>query len=157
MNLTRSAWAGSQKFGTLLWSGDIYSSFRSFRMQIQAGLNAGMAGIAWWTSDIGGFWGGDPESEEFRELLVRWFQFGVFSPICRLHGHRRPSGTLPEVVDSGMFDFNTCGPNEVWSYGEKNYGILKELLMLRERMRPYVEETAAGASETGLPMLRTCS
>ena len=155
MNLTRSAWAGSQKFGTLLWSGDIYSSFRSFRMQIRAGLNAGMAGIAWWTSDIGGFWGGDPESEEFRELLVRWFQFGVFSPICRLHGHRRPSGTLPEVVDSGMFDFNTCGPNEVWSYGEKNYGILKELLMLRERMRPYVEETAAEASETGLPMLRT--
>ncbi len=97
----------------------------------------------------------NPESEEFRELLVRWFQFGVFSPICRLHGHRRPSGTLPEVVDSGMFDFNTCGPNEVWSYGEKNYGILKELLMLRERMRPYVEETAAEASETGLPMLRT--
>jgi len=155
MNLTRSAWAGSQKYGTLLWSGDIFSSFRSFRMQIQAGLNAGMAGIPWWTSDIGGFWGGDPKEPEYRELVVRWFQFGIFSPICRLHGHRRPSGTLPEVEDSGMFDFNTCGPNEAWSYGEEHYEIIKNLLLLREQMRPYVENLAKEAAQTGAPMMRT--
>lgn len=155
INLTRSAWAGSQRYNALVWSGDIYSSFRSFRMQMKAGLNAGLSGIPWWTSDIGGFWGGDPKDPAFRELLVRWFQFGVFSPVCRLHGHRKPSGTLPEIEDSGMFDFTTCGPNEIWSYGEENYEILKELLFLRERLRPYVEGLMEEASLNGSPALRT--
>lgn len=155
INLTRSAWAGSQKYGALVWSGDIYSSFRSMRMQMRAGLNAGLSGISWWTSDIGGFWGGDPEDPAFRELFVRWFQFGVFSPVCRLHGHRRPSGTLPAIEDSGMFDFTTCGPNEVWSYGEEVYAIVRELLFLRERLRPYVERLMEEASLRGAPALRT--
>lgn len=155
INLTRSAWSGSQRFGALVWSGDIYSSFRSFRMQMRAGLNAGLSGLSWWTSDIGGFWGGDPEDPDFRELLIRWFQFGVFSPVYRLHGHRRPSDVLPAVEDSGLFDFTTCGPNEVWSYGEDNYEIIKSLLLLRERLRPYVEELMEEASRTGAPVLRT--
>lgn len=155
INLTRSAWAGSQRYNALVWSGDIYSSFRSFRMQMKAGLNAGLSGISWWTSDIGGFWGGDPTDPSFRELFVRWFQFGVFSPICRLHGHRKPSGVLPEIEDSGMFDFTTCGPNEVWSYGEENYEIVKDLLFLRERLRPYVEHLMDEAAVNGSPALRT--
>ena len=68
MSLVRCAWAGSQKYGVLTWSGDIYSSFRAMREQLQAGLNMGMAGIPWWTSDIGGFVGGNIEDEDFRNF-----------------------------------------------------------------------------------------
>src|SRR5690606_10187470 len=81
ISLTRAAWIGSQKFGALVWSGDIPSTFESLRMSVKTGLNMAMSGIPWWNSDIGGFWGGDPESEYFRELIVRWFQFGVFCPV----------------------------------------------------------------------------
>jgi alpha-D-xyloside xylohydrolase len=90
VNLLRCAWAGSQKFGALVWSGDIASSWGVFRCQLVAGLNMGMAGIPWWTTDIGGFHGGDPNDEAFRELFVRWFQWGAFCPVMRLHGDREP-------------------------------------------------------------------
>ncbi len=89
--LCRSAWAGSQRFGAAVWSGDIYSTFPSLRAQVKAGLNIGLSGIPWWTHDIGGFRGGEPADPSFRELIVRWFQFGAFSPIFRLHGHRQPA------------------------------------------------------------------
>lgn len=88
INLLRCAWAGSQKYGALVWSGDIASSFDSMRNQLAAGLNMGLAGIPWWTTDIGGFHGGDPNDPAFRELFIRWFQWGGFLP-----GHassRRP-------------------------------------------------------------------
>ena len=90
INLIRCAWAGSQRYGALVWSGDIHSSFSSFRNQLAAGLNMGIAGIPWWTTDIGGFHGGNPEDPEFRELLVRWFEWGTFCPVMRLHGDREP-------------------------------------------------------------------
>ena len=61
VNLVRCAWAGSQRYGALVWSGDIHSSFEDFRKQIVAGLHMGMAGIPWWTTDIGGFAGGNPD------------------------------------------------------------------------------------------------
>ena len=77
VNLLRCAWAGSQKYGALVWSGDIASSWGSFRNQLAAGLNMGMAGIPWWTTDIGGFHGGNPDDPDFRELFVRWFQWGM--------------------------------------------------------------------------------
>ena len=64
MSLVRCAWAGSQKYGVLTWSGDIHSSFRAMREQLQAGLNMGLAGIPWWTSDIGGFLGGDIKDKQ---------------------------------------------------------------------------------------------
>lgn len=70
VNLLRCAWAGSQNYGALVWSGDIASSFSSMRNQLAAGLNMGIAGIPWWTTDIGGFHGGNPGDEEFRELFV---------------------------------------------------------------------------------------
>ena len=73
MSLVRCAWAGSQKYGVLTWSGDVYSSFRSMREQLQAGLNMCVAGIPWWTTDIGGFFGANINDPEFHELLVRWF------------------------------------------------------------------------------------
>ena len=102
-NLIRCCWAGSQKFGTLLWSGDIASSWESFRDQFAAGLNVGMAGISWWTTDIGGFHGGDPTDPEFRELCTRWFQWGCFCPVMRLHGDR-----LPQQKQHGTTGGATC-------------------------------------------------
>jgi len=71
--LSRSAWAGSQKYGAAVWSGDVPSTFDSLHRQIAAGLNIGMSGIPWWTSDIGGFIGGNVNDPGFRELIVRWF------------------------------------------------------------------------------------
>eukprot|EP01043_Picozoa_sp_COSAG02_P047222 COSAG02_NODE_4503_length_5285_cov_5.431161_1_plen_738_part_00 len=70
--LTRSAWAGMQRWGAALWSGDTSSHWPSLKVSIQAGLNTQLSGISWWTTDIGGYSGGDPSSPEFRELIVRW-------------------------------------------------------------------------------------
>jgi alpha-D-xyloside xylohydrolase len=141
--LCRSAWAGSQAFGAALWSADIESTWEAFRSQIPAGLNASLSGIPWWTHDIGGFRGGDPSTVEFRELLVRWFQFGAFSPLFRMHGHRQP------VVD----DF-AGGPNEVWSYGDEAYDILRSYMELRERLRPAISGWMREAHERGIPPMR---
>ena len=134
---------GSQRFGVAVWSADIDSTFASLRSQVRAGLNMAVSGIPWWTHDIGGFRGGDPANAEFRELLVRWFQFGAFSPIFRMHGHR-----LPHVNDFAG------GPNEVWSFGEEAYGILRGYLALRERLRPYVMSLMKAAHEDGIPPMR---
>lgn len=146
VTLNRSAWAGSQRYGAALWSGDIPATFESLRDQLRAGLNVALSGIPWWTTDIGGFHGGDPDSEYFRELIVRWFQYGVFCPLFRLHGDREPQMPLTPK--------RTGGPNEVWSYGEMAYGILREQLFLRERLRPYVAEQMKAAHETGVPPMR---
>jgi alpha-D-xyloside xylohydrolase len=146
VSLCRSAWAGSQRYGAAVWSGDIGSTFEDLRRQIPAGLNIGLSGIPWWTTDIGGFKGGDARSPSFRELLVRWFQFGVFSPLCRLHGFRMP-GTMSGAMQSGA-------PNEPWSFGEQVYEILRQWLALRERLRPYVMDTMRVAHTEGLPPMR---
>ncbi len=144
--LCRSAWAGSQKYGAAVWSGDIPATWESLRQQVRAGLNIGMSGIPWWTTDIGGFHGGDPSDPAYRELMVRWFQYGVFCPLFRLHGDRFPR------VPTGYA--MTGGPNEVWSYGEAAYPHLVASLQLRERLRPYLHEQMRTASSTGLPPMR---
>jgi alpha-D-xyloside xylohydrolase len=146
MLLCRSAWAGSQQYGAAVWSGDIDSTFEALAAQIPAGLNIGISGIPWWTTDIGGFKGGDPSSPYFQELIVRWFEFGVFCPLFRLHGVREPG----PLVGSGQ----TGGPNEVWSFGDEAYGIIRQQLELRERLRPYVMDQMAAASATGVPPMR---
>jgi len=135
VNLLRCAWAGSQKYGALVWSGDIASSWSSLRNQLAAGLNMGIAGIPWWTTDIGGFHGGDPNDEAFRELFVRWFQWGAFCPVMRLHGDREPR--QPQFGDSGGAGCASGAPNEVWCYGETVYEICKKYMFLREGMREY--------------------
>jgi alpha-D-xyloside xylohydrolase len=150
VNLIRCAWIGSQRFGVVVWSGDIPSTFESLRKQVRAGLSIAMAGIPWWTTDIGGFFGGDPEDPRFRELIVRWFQFGVFCPIFRLHGFRLP---YPKKIDA-LGEELTGGPNEVWSFGEEAYGILKRLLFLRERIKQYLMEQMRKAHEEGVPIMR---
>ena len=153
VNLIRCAWAGSQKFGALVWSGDIASSWASFRNQLAAGLNMGIAGIPWWTTDIGGFHGGDAKDPAFRELLVRWFQWGAFCPVMRLHGDREPK--QPQVGHTGGAACRSGAPNEVWSYGEEVYEILKKYLHLRESMREYVRGLMKEAHEKGTPVMRT--
>lgn len=152
VNLVRCAWAGSQKFGALLWSGDIASSWAVFRNQLSAGLNAGMAGIPWWTTDIGGFHGGNPDDPAFRELFVRWFQWGAFCPVFRLHGDREPR--QPQYGNSGGAPCRSGAANEVWSYGEEVFEICKTYINLREKMREYVRSVMAEASRHGDPVIR---
>lgn len=152
INLTRCAWAGSQKYGALVWSGDVDSTFRGLREQFAAGLNIGLAGIPWWTTDIGGFLRGNPDDPKFQECFVRWFQYGVFSPVFRLHGeripHRKPIGT------KGGGAFFSGADNEVWSYGEENYEIVKKYMFLREELKPYIRTLMEEAHEKGSPVIR---
>ncbi|CQR57435.1 glycoside hydrolase family 31 protein [Paenibacillus riograndensis] len=152
INLVRTAWAGSQRYGALVWSGDIHSSFKVLGIQVRAGLNMAVAGIPWWTTDIGGFHGGNPADASFRELMVRWFQYGAFSPVFRLHGDRSPF-----VPPTGTRGGGVCGSgsdNEVWSYGEEAYAIFKEFMQMRERLKPYIRGLMEAAHEKGTPPMR---
>jgi alpha-D-xyloside xylohydrolase len=144
--LCRSAWAGSQRYGAAVWSGDIPSTFESLLVQVRAGLNMAMSGIPWWTSDIGGFFKGDPDDPAYRELLVRWFEYGAFCPLFRLHGDRLPNSAMGQDM--------TGGPNEIWSFGEEAYSILRNYIFLRERLRPYLHAVARETSMTGIPIMR---
>jgi alpha-D-xyloside xylohydrolase len=123
--LSRSAYAGAQRYGVTAWSGDVLSDWVTFARQIPAGLNYSISGMPYWTTDIGGFIsGGNLEDEKFRELFVRWFQFGTFSPIFRVHGTRNPS------------------ENELWSYGADAQKILVDYDTLRYRLMPYIYSDA---------------
>ena len=153
VNLLRCAWAGSARYGALVWSGDIASSFQSFRNQLAAGLNMGMAGIPWWTTDIGGFHGGDPRDPAFRELFARWFAWGCFCPVMRLHGDREPHDR-PPMSDHGGGMCVSGADNEVWSYGEEVYEICKKYMTLRESLRPYIREQMQHTHENGEPVMR---
>jgi alpha-D-xyloside xylohydrolase len=122
--LSRSAFAGSQRNSVTAWSGDINSDWLSFRRQIPAGLNFALSGIPYWTTDIGGFVFGDPDDPTFRELFVRWFQFGTFNPILRVHGTRKTD------------------QNELWSYGPDAQKVLVSFDRLRYRLLPYIYSLA---------------
>lgn len=150
--LTRAAYPGSQKFGSLVWNGDIASSFDALRMSVKTGLSMAMSGIPWWNSDIGGFHSADIRSEYFRELIVRWMQFGLFCPVMRLHGSRLRTPGQPER-HPGIIE-RSGGDNEIWSFGEKDYEILKKLILLRERLRPYICRHMEIASREGKPLMR---
>lgn len=151
-NLVRCAWLGSQRYGIVLWSGDIASTFDSLRKQLKAGLNVAMCGIPWWTTDIGGFINGDPESDEFRELMIRWFEFGVFCPVFRLHGFRLPYPVRDILNPDGYC--GSGGPNEVWSFGEEAYEIIRRYMYIREEIKPYIMKQMKLASEDGTPVMR---
>lgn len=158
MNLVRCAWAGSQKYGTLVWSGDIDSSFRAFRDQFAAGLNMGLAGMPWWTTDIGGFHGGNIYDEKFRECLIRWFEYATFCPVMRMHGVREPhvEKQSPYAIPGSMSRTLFSGSdNEVWSYGEEALGIFRKYMLLREKMRPYLTNLMEEAHLAGSPVIRT--
>src|ERR1035437_4287566 len=123
--LSRSAYAGAQRYGVTAWSGDVLSDWVTFQRQIPAGLNYSISGMPYWTTDIGGFIsGGNLNDPKFRELFVRWFQFGAFSPIFRVHGTRTPD------------------ENELWSYGPEAQTILVDYDTLRYRLMPYIYSEA---------------
>ena len=148
ITLSRAAYTGAQRFGTLVWSGDIQSTFESLTEQIKSGLNMAMCGLPWWNTDIGGFYGGDTGTEYFRELIVRWFQYGVFCPVMRLHGTREGHDRTRNIKEP------SGGENEIWSFGEKNTPILADLIALRYRLIPYISKHMKEASEHGTPVMR---
>lgn len=99
LNLTRSAWLGQQRFGTVMWSGDISAKWETLKNQVAVGLDFCASGMPYWTQDIGGFfvkrgkawyWDGDFEKgwddPEYRELFVRWYEYAAFLPVFRGHG-----------------------------------------------------------------------
>eukprot|EP01113_Clastostelium_recurvatum_P009035 TRINITY_DN14317_c0_g1_i1.p1 TRINITY_DN14317_c0_g1~~TRINITY_DN14317_c0_g1_i1.p1 ORF type:complete len:728 (-),score=115.70 TRINITY_DN14317_c0_g1_i1:12-2195(-) len=146
--LSRSAWAGCQRYGAAVWSGDTSSDFADLQQQVRIGLNMGLSGIYWWTSDIGGYSNGNITDPMFQELIVRWFQFGAFCPLFRLHGHR-----IPQDPDSA-----TCGtsggPNEVWEFGSTAYDSIRSVMMIRASMKTYIAQNMALASKSGIPIMR---
>jgi len=134
--LSRSAFAGSQRNGVTAWSGDINSDWLSYRRQIPAGLNFALSGIPYWTTDIGGFVFGSPTEPAFRELFIRWFQFGTFNPVLRVHGTRSPD------------------ENELWSYGPEAQKTLVAFDRLRYRMLPYIYSLAWKTTSSGYTLMR---
>jgi alpha-D-xyloside xylohydrolase len=113
-----------------------------------------LSGIPWWTTDIGGPFGGDITTPYFRELVVRWFQYSAFCPLFRLHGMRLPLPNLEAKPGQSQAQVMTGGPNEVWSFGDEAYAIIKDVLALRERLRPYLMAQMRQAHENGAPPMR---
>ncbi|WNM23739.1 glycoside hydrolase family 31 protein [Demequina capsici] len=152
VNLVRCAWAGSQRYGALAWSGDIHSTWTDLRRQITAAIHMGIAGIPWFTTDIGGFHDGHIEDPEFHELLIRWFQFATFCPVMRMHGDRKPVERV--TTADGERRLESGAPNELWSFGDQVYDVLASYVHLREELRPYLRQTMRDAHEHGQPVLR---
>lgn len=150
VNLTRSAYPGQQRYGAITWSGDIEASWDRLRKQIADGLNFTLTGNPKWTLDIGGFFVGENdqwfyagnypgghEDEGYRELYVRWFQFGTFLPMFRSHG--------------------TDTPREVWRFGEpgcRTYDTLVKFDLLRYRLLPYIYSLAGWETHRDYTMYR---
>ena len=155
VNLLRCAWAGSQKYGNVVWSGDIPSTFEALQDQIQCGLNMGLAGIPWWNTDIGGFMTDDVEDPDFRQLLIRWYQFATFTAVMRLHGDRGPYN-IPALDDRdwGGRYLHTSQDNEMWSYGDDNFKIMKKYYDIRIGMKDYLKKLFDEAHENGSPLMR---
>ena len=145
--LTRSGFLGQQRYGSNVWSGDVQSSWDSFRRQIPAGLNFSLTGMPHWNSDLGGFfagsynsaWGtGDAVSNPmYQELYVRWIQFGVFCPMMRSHG--------------------TDVPREFYLYGKEGepvYDALVDAVKLRYSLLPYIYSTSWDVSHNRSTFMR---
>src|SRR5271165_6980378 len=132
--LTRSAFLGQQRHAATAWSGDIAPTFDSLRRQIPAGLNYSMAGLPYWTTDIGGFQGGNPDDPAYQEIYLRWFEYGTFCPIFRTHGARKA--------------------NELWSFGPAAQRTLTLYDNLRYRLLPYIYSTAWRVTSDGYTPMR---
>jgi alpha-D-xyloside xylohydrolase len=134
--LSRSGYAGIQRNSTAVWSGDVDPNWETFRRQIPAGLDLSVSGIPYWTTDIGGFVVANPDDPGYRELYIRWFQFGTFCPIFRAHGTR------------------TTNQNEIWSYGPDAQKILTAYDQLRYRLMPYIYSLAWKTTSEGYTIMR---
>ncbi|CAF1277929.1 unnamed protein product [Adineta steineri] len=143
--LSRQAWIGSHRMNVAVWSGDIDSSWEELLKQIKVAQNVALSGIYWWTTDIGGYRHADLDDNQFQELILRWFQFGAFCPLFRLHGERYPPLPNNECGFSG-------GHNEVWLFNYSRQII--DIIKLRESLRDYVEYHLNISHENGTPILR---
>jgi alpha-D-xyloside xylohydrolase len=152
--LSRDAYLGSQRNGTLMWSSDISPTWDAYKRQIPTGLNFTASGMAYWTNDVGGwqYLPGehrpknppllDPSDarenvggyDDYPELFTRWFEYGTFLPVMRTHGSRKW--------------------NEVWSYGKQAEPILEKYLKLRYELMPYIYSLGYSTHETGAPFMR---
>ena len=148
--LSRSGGPDSGALGTILWSGDVAARWDVLRKQVTEAIRTACSGICWWTLDIGAFfvsrgeqwfWRGDyPDGVRdpgYRELYIRWFQFGAMLPVFRSHG--------------------TDTPREPWQFGAEDspeYACIRDMIALRYRLMPYLYATAAQAAREGLPMVR---
>ena len=143
-NLTRSAFAGQQRYAAACWSGDVKGTWQQFAEQIPAGLNYSMAGLPYWTTDIGGFFRDSKSmnpiyddqysNPEYKELLTRWFQFGTFCPIFRIHGY--------------------VSETEIWRYGAPFEKMAREYIDLRYRLMPYIYSLAWQVSDQGAIIMK---
>jgi alpha-D-xyloside xylohydrolase len=135
--LTRSAFSGQQRYGIINWSGDIGGTWDSYKRQIVAGLNYCISGLPYWTTDIGGFFrpgNSQYTDEKFQELLIRWFQWGVFNPIFRIHGYQTET--------------------EPWKYGQNVEENIRKMLNLRYRLLPYIYSEAWQITKNGSTLMR---
>lgn len=132
------------------------------RGQVPQGVHASLSGIPWWTTDVGGYGCGDVQPNHtpyMQELIVRWYQFGCFSPIFRTHGCR--SCDQPECQQEpdvapcrGQYVPGSCAANEVWSYGNATQPLLEKYIKLRATLKPYMKELAANVTAYGVPTAR---
>ena len=139
--LTRSAFAGQQRYGSNTWSGDLTSSWQSLKEQIPAGLNFSMTGIPYWNSDIGGFFLSNfpkkLEDPEYRELYTRWLEFGTFTPMMRSHG--------------------ADAPREIYQFGQKGdevYDAIEKFINLRYSLLPYIYSSAWNVTHNHASLMR---
>jgi alpha-D-xyloside xylohydrolase len=138
--LIRQSFAGEQRNAATLWSSDITCTFESFKRQVPQGINACVSGIPYFTSDIGGYhlnWGAPDWSQpEYRELFTRWFQFGAFCPIFRIHGKG----------ERALFSKN---------WDDKTKAILLKYDKLRYRLLPYIYSLAGRVTKENYTIMRS--
>ena len=138
--LTRSSFAGQQRYASASWSGDVSNTWTALKKQIPAGLGFSVSGVPYWTSDIGGFAEGPEvsnDAEQWAELNVRWFQFGTFCPLLRVHGQD-----------------DRTGPREMWNFDDDTFAALLKFDRLRYRLLPYIYAVAAAVSQEAYTMMR---
>lgn len=138
--LTRSAWAGQQRYAAVSWSGDTTASWQTFRNQISGGINVAMAGQPYWTQDTGGFFVNYENGErnpEYRELFARWHQFAIFNPIYRIHG---------TSIEREPYIFKDMDP--------EMYRSLLQAAQLRYRLLPYIYSLGWKSTNQGYTMMR---
>ena len=134
--LTRSAFAGQQRNAAASWSGDISGNWNTLQRQIAAGLSFSMSGLPYWTTDIGGFFRPVDQytSDAYHELLIRWFEYGTFCPIFRVHGYKSNA--------------------ELWNYGPQVERVLTQYDELRYHLLPYIYSAAWGVTKKGETLMR---
>lgn len=135
--LTRSAFSGQQRYGVINWSGDIGCNWDTYKRQIVAGLNYIISGLPYWTTDIGGFFRpgrSQYTDEKYHEILTRWYQWGTFNPIFRIHGYQTET--------------------EPWKYGQKVENNMRRMLNLRYRLLPYIYSEAWQVTKNGSTVMR---